>query len=48
MLTEEARRLQRSRLKLRMQAVPLYAGLPATHQLAVFEAAPRGVRKVRR
>lgn len=47
LLDEEGRRLQRSRLKLRMQAVALYAGLPAAHQLGVFEPAPRGVRKVR-
>lgn len=46
LLDEEGRRLQRSRLKLRMQAVALYAGLPAAHQLGVFEPAPRGVRKV--
>ncbi len=47
LLDEEGRRLQRSRLKWRLQPVALYAGLPATHQLAVFEPAPRGVRKVR-
>jgi hypothetical protein len=46
LLEEEGRRLQRSRLKLRMQPVALYAGLPAAHQLGVFEPAPRGVRKV--
>lgn len=46
LLEEEGRRLQRSRLKWRLQPVALYAGLPATHQLAVFEPAPRGVRKV--
>ncbi|KAI7836590.1 hypothetical protein COHA_009551 [Chlorella ohadii] len=46
LLDEEGRRLQRSRLKWRLQPVALYAGLPATHQLAVFEPAPRGVRKV--
>lgn len=46
LLEEEARRLQRSRLKLRLQPVSLYAGLPAAHQLGVFEPAPRGVRKV--
>lgn len=46
LLEEEGRHLQRSRLKWRLQPVALYAGLPATHQLAVFEPAARGVRKV--
>ena len=46
LLEEEGRRLQRSRLKWRLQPVALYAGLPAAHQLGVFEPAPRGVRKV--
>lgn len=47
MLEDEARKLRRSNLKLRMQPAPLYAGLPAAHQLGVFEPAPRGYRKVR-
>lgn len=47
LLEEEGRRLQRSRLKWRLQPVALYAGLPATHQLAVFEPAARGMRKAR-
>lgn len=47
LLEEEGRRLQRSRLKWRLQPMALYAGLSAPHQLAAFDAAPRGVRKVR-
>ncbi|KAI3425228.1 hypothetical protein D9Q98_008996 [Chlorella vulgaris] len=46
LLEEEGRRLQRSRLKWRLQPMALYAGLSAPHQLAAFDAAPRGVRKV--
>ncbi len=45
LLEEEARKLRRSNLKMRLLPVPLYAGLPATHQLGVFEAPPRGYRK---
>ncbi len=45
-LEDEGRRLQRSRLKLKLKPAALYAGLPAAHQLGVFEPAPRGVRKV--
>lgn len=45
-LEDEGRRLQRSKLSLRLKPVALYAGLPAAHQLGVFEPAPRGVRKV--
>ena len=47
LLEEEGRRLQRSRLKWRLQPAALYAGLPAAAQLGVFEPAPRGARKVR-
>ena len=47
LLEEEGRRLKRSKLRYLLQAVPLYAGLPASHQLAVFEPPPRGHRKVR-
>ncbi|KAL4419831.1 hypothetical protein ABPG75_006929 [Micractinium tetrahymenae] len=46
LLEDEGRRLQRSKLKWRLKPVALYAGLPAAHQLGVFEPAPRGVRKV--
>lgn len=46
LLEEEGRKLRRSQLKLRLHPVPLYAGLPAAHQLGVFEPAPRGYRKV--
>ena len=35
-----------NKLKFRLQPVPLYAGLPAAHQLGVFEPPPRGFRKV--
>lgn len=48
LLEDEGRRLQRSRLKWRLQPAALYAGLPATHQLAAFQPAARGVRKVGR
>lgn len=46
LLEQEATRLRRSNLKLRLMPVPLYAGLPGNHQLQVFEAPPRGYRKV--
>ncbi len=46
LLEEEARKLRRSNLKLRMHPAPLYAGLPAAHQLGVFQPAPREYRKV--
>ena len=46
LLEEEARKLRRSNLRLRLHPVPLYAGLPAAHQLGAFEPAPRGYRKV--
>lgn len=45
-LEDEGRRLQRSRLKWKLKPAALYAGLPAAHQLGVFEPAPRSVRKV--
>ena len=47
LLEDEARKLRRSGLRLRLQPAPLYAGLPAAHQLGVFEPAPRGYRKAR-
>ncbi len=37
---------QREHRHQRLHAVALYAGLPTKHQLAVFEAPPRGQRKV--
>ena len=46
LLEEEARRLRRAQGALRLMPVPLYAGLPAAHQLEVFEPSPRGYRKV--
>ena len=47
LLEEEARKLRRAQGALRLMPVPLYAGLPAAHQLEVFEPSPRGYRKVR-
>jgi len=47
MLEEEARRYRRAQgSSLRLMPVALYAGLPAASQLQVFEATPRGYRKV--
>ena len=48
MLEEEGRRLRRQggSQRLRLMPVPLYAGMPAAHQLGVFDPAPRGYRKV--
>ena len=46
LLEEDARRLRRAQGTLRLMPVPLYAGLPAAHQLEVFEPSPRGYRKV--
>ena len=46
LLEEDARRLRRVQGTLRLMPVPLYAGLPAAHQLEVFEPSPRGYRKV--
>eukprot|EP00887_Chlorella_sp_A99_P002951 scaffold24.g2951.t1 len=48
LLEEEGRRLRRQggQQRLRLAPVPLYAGMPAAHQLGVFEPAPRGYRKV--
>lgn len=46
LLEEEARKVRQGRAALRMMPVPLYAGLPAADQLAAFEPAPRGYRKV--
>ncbi|BDA45458.1 probable ATP-dependent RNA helicase DHX35 [Coccomyxa sp. Obi] len=46
MLEEEARKVRAGRAALRLMPVPLYAGLPAAAQLAAFEHAPRGYRKV--
>lgn len=47
MLEEEARRFRRAQgSSLRLMPVAMYAGLPATSQLQVFEMTPRGYRKV--
>lgn len=46
LLEEEARKVRQGRARLRMAPAPLYAGLPAAAQLATFEPAPRGYRKV--
>lgn len=47
MLEEEQRRLKSSSyLKNTLLPLPLYAGLSATHQLAVFEPTPRNHRKI--
>lgn len=46
LLEEEARKLRRAQGALRLMPVPLYAGLPAAHQLEVFAPSPRGYRKV--
>lgn len=48
LLEQEATRLRRAALPLRLMPVPLYAGLPAAHQLQAFEPPPRGYRKVDR
>ena len=47
LLEEEARRLRHGRLKLRLMPAALYAGLPAAHQLAALNPAPRGYRKAK-
>ena len=39
--------MRAGRAALRLMPVPLYSGLPAAAQLAAFQAAPRGYRKVR-
>ncbi|KAK9901246.1 hypothetical protein WJX75_002237 [Coccomyxa subellipsoidea] len=46
LLEEEARKVRAGRAALRLMPVPLFAGLPAATQLAAFEHAPRGYRKV--
>lgn len=38
--------MRAGRAPLRLMPVPLYSGLPAAAQLAAFQAAPRGYRKV--
>ena len=46
LLEEEARKVRQGKARLRMAPAALYAGLPAAAQLAAFEPAPRGYRKV--
>lgn len=46
LLEQEATRLRRAAVPLRLMPVPLYAGLSASHQLQAFEPPPRGYRKV--
>lgn len=46
LLEEEARKVRQGCARLRMAPAALYAGLPAAAQLAAFEPAPRGYRKV--
>ena len=46
LLEEDARKVHQGKARLRMAPAALYAGLPAAAQLAAFEPAPRGYRKV--
>lgn len=46
LLTEEDRKLARSKRTLRLQPCALYAGLPGAYQLAALQPPARGKRKV--
>ena len=45
-MEEEAKKVRKRGLGLKMMPLPLYAGLPYANQMQVFESAPRGYRKV--
>ncbi|KAK1156158.1 putative ATP-dependent RNA helicase DHX35 [Acipenser oxyrinchus oxyrinchus] len=46
MLVEQSRALSRSGMKKHLRALPMYAGLPYSEQMKVFERVPHTVRKV--
>ncbi|XP_039590993.1 probable ATP-dependent RNA helicase DHX35 isoform X2 [Polypterus senegalus] len=46
MLREQARALSRSGMKTHLRVLPMYAGLPYSEQMKVFERVPPTVRKV--
>lgn len=47
MLIEQARALSRSGMKKHLRVLPMYAGLPSSEQMKVFERVSHSVRKVR-
>lgn len=47
MLIEQARVLARTGMKRHLRVLPMYAGLPATEQMKVFERVSPNVRKVK-
>ncbi|XP_025033358.1 probable ATP-dependent RNA helicase DHX35 isoform X1 [Python bivittatus] len=46
MLIEQARTIARTGMKKHLRVLPMYAGLPATEQMKVFERVSHNVRKV--
>lgn len=46
-LSEQARALGRTGMKRHLRVLPMYAGLPSSEQMKVFERVSRSVRKVR-
>lgn len=47
MLQDQARSLSRHGMKKHLRVLPMYAGLPYSEQLKVFERLPPTVRKVK-